>query len=307
MMDFPEPDASVLEKEIAGLKRTRNAVILAHLYQRPSVQRIADFVGDTLELTRRTLEADAEIIVFCGVHCMAETAAILNPQKTILLPELSARCALAEFAPAEAVRQRAQALGSEVAVVSYIHSTADLKAESTICCTSANAVRVVQSLEQERILFVPDRNMASFVAEQTTRDIIPWDGHCYVHDPNISTGVIRELQRLHPNAVVMAHPECNAGVRRLAHFVGGPSRMLDFVAASDSLGFIVGAEEGLLHPLRERNPRKRFYSTGSVCSSMRLTTLASVRLALDRMSDVVRVPQEVRERAAVALNRMLEL
>ncbi|MFO7959177.1 MAG: quinolinate synthase NadA [Candidatus Brocadiia bacterium] len=306
-MEFADTDASVLEEEIEELKSTRNAVILAHVYQRPAVQRIADFTGDSLGLSRRAVETDAQVIVFCGVRFMAETASILNPDKVVLLPEPSAGCAMAEFATADAVRERVRKLGDNVAVVSYVNSTAEVKAESTICCTSANAVQVVQSLQEDRVLFVPDRNLASYVGEQTNKDVIAWDGHCYVHDPNISTGAIRELQRLHPNAVVMAHPECNAGVRRLAHFVGSTSQMLDFVAASDSQSFIVGTEEGLLHPLREQNPRKHFYSTGSVCSSMRLTTLASVRRALDRMSNVITVPEEVRERAVVALNRMLEV
>ncbi|GAH65378.1 unnamed protein product [marine sediment metagenome] len=163
----------------------------------------------------------------------------------------------------------------------------------------------MQSLPQQRVLFVPDRNLASYVAEQTDKEVVPWDGHCYVHDPNISTEAIRELQRLHPDAAVMVHPECTPVVRRLADFVGSTSQMLDYASRPGKQVFIVGTEEGLLHPLQEQNPHKQFYSTGSVCSSMRLTTTHSVRRALDRMTNVVSVPGEVRERAAAALSRML--
>ncbi|MFO8008002.1 MAG: quinolinate synthase NadA [Candidatus Brocadiia bacterium] len=306
-MQFEDADASVLRGEIKNLRKTRRAVILAHVYQRQSVQHVADFVGDSLELSRRAVDTEADVIVFCGVRFMAETASILNPDRQVLLPEPAAGCAMADMATAEQVRQRLEGLPEETAVVSYVNSAAEVKAVSDICCTSANAVRVVQSLPQEHVLFVPDRNLASYVAEQTDKHVIPWEGHCYVHDPNIGPDAVRELMRLHPHAVVMAHPECSPAVRRLADFVGSTSQMLSFAAGSDAEAFIVGTEEGLLGPLREQNPRKQFYATGSVCSSMRLTTLASVRRALDRMSNVIRVPEEVRQRAQVALQRMLEL
>ncbi|MGD2173771.1 MAG: quinolinate synthase NadA [Candidatus Brocadiaceae bacterium] len=306
-MTFEDADASVLRAEIDELKRTRHAVILAHVYQRASVQHVADAVGDSLALSREAVETEADVIVFCGVRFMAETADILNPDKVVLLPEPAAGCQMAEMASAQQVRERLKKLPEGTAVVSYVNSTAEVKAESYICCTSANAVEVVGSLPHEHVLFVPDRNLASYVAEETDKDIIPWDGHCYVHDPNISPDAIRDLLRLHPNAVVMVHPECSPAVRRLADFVGSTSQMLEFASESEAEVFVVGTEEGLLHPLQEQNPRKQFYMTGSVCSSMRLTTLVSVRRALDRMSNVVRVPEEVRERASVALTRMLEV
>ncbi|GAG33920.1 unnamed protein product, partial [marine sediment metagenome] len=238
---------------------------------------------------------------------MAETASILNPHKTVLLPEPSAGCALAEMATAEQVRRKREEAPSDTAVVCYVNSTAQVKAEADVCCTSANAVEVVEALPQRHILFVPDRNLGSYVAEKTGKDIIPWDGYCYVHDPNVSTSAVGELKRLHPHADVMVHPECNAAVRRHADFVGSTSQMLRYAAESDNQEFIVGTEEGFVHPLHERNPRKQFYSTGSVCSSMRLITLGSIRHALDRMTNVVEVPEDIRERATGALERMLSL
>jgi quinolinate synthase len=298
-------DGAALRDEITELKRTRNAVILAHVYQRADVQHVADFVGDSLELSRKAADTEADVIVFCGVHFMAETASILNPGKMVLLPEPTAGCAMAEMASAGRIRQRLSGLAEGTAVVSYVNSTAEVKAVSDICCTSANAVEVVQSLEEDRILFVPDRNLASYVGEETEKEIIAWDGHCPVHDPNISAEAVREMKRLHPHAAVMAHPECNPATRRLADFVGSTSRMLAFAAESQERVFIVATEEGLLSLLRAQNPQKDFYATGSVCASMRLTTLYSVRRALDRMKNIITVPEEVREPAAQALNRML--
>ncbi len=300
-------DAAILKSEIAQLKKTRNAVILAHFYQRPAVQVLADFTGDSLALSRKAAETQADVIVFCGVRFMAETAAILNPGKVVLLPELSAGCAMADMATAEAVRERRAELPPDTAVVSYVNSTAAVKAESDVCCTSSNAVRVVDSLDEDNVLFVPDRNLGSYIAEQTDKQVFPWDGHCYVHDPGISTGVIRELKRLHPHAETMVHPECAKAVRSLADFVGSTGQMLEHATDSESRQFIVGTEEGFLYPLQERNPRKEFYAPGSVCSSMRLCTLVSVRRVLDRMDNVVTVPDDVREGAAAALERMLRV
>jgi len=306
-MSFAESDSAILRAEIAELKRTRKAVILAHVYQRPSVQHVADFAGDSLGISREAAKARADVIVLCGVRFMAETASILSSGKTVLLPEPAAGCGLAEMATPEQIRERLRELPADTAVVSYVNSSAEVKAESYACCTSANAVAVVESVPQEHVLFVPDRNLASYVCERTKKHVIPWDGRCYVHDPNINPEAIRELKRLHPHAVIMVHPECSAAVRRLADFIGSTSQMLAFASRSDRQQFIVGTEEGLVHPLQEQNPRKEFYATGSVCSSMRLTTLASIRLALDRMTNVVTVPDEIRERASVALKRMLEV
>ena len=304
-MSQTDEDVGVLRDVIGDLKKTRNAVILAHFYQRPAVQLLADFTGDSLDLSRRAAETDARVIVFCGVRFMAETAAILCPDKTVLLPEKSAGCPLADMATAEQVRARRSELPADTAVVSYVNSSAEVKAESDACCTSANAVQVVNSLPQRHVLFVPDRNLASYVAEQTDKDIIAWDGYCYVHDPNIHPDAIKDLKQLHPHAAAMVHPECSRATRRLADFVGSTGQMLAYASASERQSFIVGTEEGMVHALQMREPRKQFYATGSVCASMRLITPRSIRHALDRMKDVVIVSDEVRERARAALDRML--
>jgi len=304
-MSSIDEDNAILRAEIAELKKTRNAVILAHLYQRPAVQRIADFTGDSLELSRRAMKTKSDVIVFCGVRFMAETAAILNPERSVLLPEPAAGCGLAEMATAEAVLERKAELPPDAAVVSYVNSSAEVKAVSDVCCTSANAVQIVRSLPNKHVLFVPDRNLASYVAEQVDKDVVAWDGHCYVHDPNITSAAIGELQRLHPHADVMVHPECSPAVRRHADFVGSTAQMLYYATTSDKEEFIVGTEEGFVHPLQEHNPRKHFYPTGSVCSSMHLITLGSIRHALDRMTNAVAVPDDVREGAAKALERMV--
>lgn len=304
-MQMNEPDDAALAAEIKELRNTRNAIILAHYYQRPAVQHVADFTGDSLALCRRAVEVDAEVIVFCGVRFMAETAAILNRDKTVLLPVPAAGCSLAESATADAVRQRLRVLPEGTAVVCYVNSSAEVKAEAYACCTSANAVQVVESVPHETVLFVPDRNLASYVAEQTEKEIVAWDGRCHVHDPNISPAMVRELKRMHPDAEVMVHPECPADVRRLATFVGSTSQMLGHARESGAEAFIVATEEGLRHVLEEENPHKSFYTTGSVCASMRLITLPAVRRALDRMQHRVSVPEQVAERAQAALDRML--
>lgn len=304
---MPEMDEDVgrLRDEISELRKVRNAVILAHYYQRETVQAAADFVGDSLALSRRAGETDADVIVFCGVRFMAETAAILSPDRTVLLPEPHAGCAMADMADAEQVAAARAEMPDDTAVVSYVNSTAAVKAVSDVCCTSSNAVEVVRSLPQRHVLFVPDRNLASWVAAQTDKDIRPWPGHCYVHDPGISPDAIRDLKRMHPRARVMVHPECAPAVRKLADFVGSTGAMLRHAEESAAESFIVGTEEGILAPLRQRNPHKRFFAPGSVCAGMRLTTLRSVRGALDRMATVVTVPAEVADAARGALERML--
>jgi len=293
--------------EITELKRKKRAVILAHVYQRPEVQDAADFVGDSLELSRKAVDTEAEVIVFCGVQFMAETASILNPDKTVLLPDRSAGCELADMATVEQLRARMAALSQDAAVVSYVNSSAGIKAESDICCTSANAVDVVRSLPERRVLFLPDRNLASFVAEHLDKQILPWQGYCYVHEVNITRETIQELQRQHPQAVVMCHPECTPSVRWLAQYVGSTSQMVKFAARSNASEFIVGTEDGLVHRLRRVSPDKRFYPVGSTCEGMRRITLEKVKASLEQMQFEVRVPDEIRERAKRALDRMLRV
>jgi len=292
-----------LTEEIKYLKKKTNAIILAHVYQRGEVQEIADYVGDSLDLSRKALNTSADIIVFCGVKFMAETAAILNHNKTILLPDNNAGCGLADLATVEKLREIKSNYPDSI-VVSYINSSAAIKAESDICCTSANAVSVVSSLPDDQILFVPDRNLGSYVAEQTNKDIILWDGSCYVHE-NITTDQLVLLKAKHINAEIIVHPECPVTVRHMANFIGGTSHMSRYVSQSDKSEFIVGTEVNFIYRLRKDNPNKKFYPVNSRCEGMNEITLEKVRNAMDRMEFLVSVPDRVRDQAKVALDRML--
>jgi len=298
---------SDIQRDIERLRKERNAVILAHLYQRPEVQDIADFTGDSLELSRKATQTEASVIVFCGVRFMAETASVLNPDRTVLLPEREAGCELADMASVEELKVRLSRLPEDTAVVSYVNSSAAVKAESDICCTSANAVAVVQSLPHRRVLFVPDRNLASFVAERVDKEIIPWDGYCYVHEVNITPAIIERLRGQHPDAAVMCHPECAPAARRLADFVGSTSQMLRFATQSDGQEFIVGTEDGIIHRLGKENPGKKFHAVGSTCEGMKRITLGSVKAALQELRFEVRVPEEIGRRARIALDQMLRI
>jgi quinolinate synthase len=294
-----------IKKRINELKKERNAVILAHVYQRKEVQDVADFVGDSLELSRKALNTEADVIVFCGVRFMAETAAVLNPEKTVLLPEKDAGCPLADAATTAQLSAKKKEY-PDAAVVSYVNSSADVKARSDICCTSANAVDVVNSLKEKQVLFLPDKNLGSFVASKTGKDIILWPGHCYVHK-NIKAEKIKELRRKHPNAVVIVHPECNPEVIRLADYVGSTSQMIKYTKSSRAREFIVGTEDGLIHALEKENPGKKFYPVNAVCKTMKLTTLKSVLSALEEMKYRVTVPKNVGAEAKKAIDKMLEI
>lgn len=295
-----------LTSRIAELKRERNAVILAHLYQRPKVQDTADFTGDSLGLSKQAVETESDVIVFCGVRFMAETASILNPDRTVLLPDRYAGCELADMATVGRLKQQMAELPQDTAVVSYVNSSAEIKAESDVCCTSSNAVQVVRSLPEDRVLLLPDQNLASFVAEQVDKDIIPWEGYCYVHHADISPAVVQQAVEAHPGALVMCHPECTPEVRRMADYVGSTAQMLDFARRSGPGEFIVGTEDGLAHRLRKENPDSEFYPVGTTCASMRRITLEKIEEALEGMEFEVEVSQDVREKAGEALDRMLE-
>jgi quinolinate synthase len=295
------------KEEIEKLKKQKNAVILAHVYQREEVQDIADFIGDSLDLSKKAVSTDAEIIVFCGVKFMAETAAILNPDKTVLLPVESAGCELADTAEAERLREKKKDF-PDAAVVSYINSSAEIKAESDICCTSANAVEVVKSLKS-RILFLPDKNLGTYAAKRTGRkigrDIILWDGYCYVHEENIDVKKIEALRHLHPDAEVMVHPECSANVMEIADYIGSTSRMLRYAKETKAKELIVGTEDGLLHQLQKENPDKTFYPVETICENMKKIHLKDVRDALKKIQYKIEVPEDTRKRAKNALARML--
>lgn len=296
-----------LTQKILRLKKEKKAIILAHNYQRPEVQEIADYIGDSIELSRKAAEEkDAKIIVFCAVDFMAESAAILNPEKKVLLPSLGARCPMAQMLTVEEIK-RAKKLYPKAPVVLYVNTLASCKAEADICCTSANAVEVVKSLDADTVLFGPDSNLANYVAEKTGKRItpIPQNGFCPTHllfqpeDVNV-------LKMQHPNAVVIVHPECSMEMRKTADFVGSTSKMCRFAKESKAKEFIVGTEEGIMHRLRKENPDKNFYLAyeGAVCPNMKLTTLDRIYAALKEEKNVIKVPQAVAKKAKASLDRM---
>ena len=290
-------------RKIEELRKERNAVILAHVYQIGDIQDIADFTGDSLELSRKAVDTDSDVIVFCGVRFMAETAAILNPDKIVLLPDMDAGCELADMAAVEILIKMMKQY-PDAAVVSYVNSSAAIKAESDACCTSANAVEVVNSLDQNQILFVPDRNLGSHVAERTGKDIIRWDGYCYVHE-NIGLSTIEELKQLHPDAKLMVHPECTKSVRDIADYIGSTAQMLVYAAKSEHKKFIVGTEDGIIHTLQKENPDKEFYPVTTCCRGMKRIGLEKVTASLEKMRFKINVPKDIRAKAKRALERML--
>ncbi len=292
-------------EEILALKKKRNAVILAHNYQIPEVQDVADLVGDSLELSRAAAHLDAEVIVFCGVDFMAETAAILSPQKKVVLPEKGAWCPMAHMITPDQL-QELKTLYPEAAAVCYVNSTAEVKAESDICCTSANGVQVVNSLPQKQVIFVPDRNLAAYVARHTEKQIIPWNGYCYVHD-HFTPDEVRVARARHPQAEVLVHPECRPEVIDLADYVYSTAGMGRHARMSKAREFIIGTEVGMLYRLKKENPGKEFYplSEKAICQNMKKTNLVKVLQALQTLEPRVTVPEETASRARRAIERML--
>ena len=293
--------------EILALKRERDAVILAHNYQIAPVQEAADLVGDSLELSRAAARLEADVIIFCGVDFMAETAAILSPDKTVVLPAAGAFCPMAHMIDAEQLRDM-KSLYPEAAVVCYVNSTAEVKAESDICCTSANGVQVVASLEEKEVIFVPDGNLAAYVARFTRKLIIPWNGYCYVHD-RFRAEDVHAARRLHPDAEVLVHPECRPEVIDLADYVYSTSGMSRHAMKSEGREFVIGTEVGMIYRLKKDSPEKEFYplSEKAVCENMKKTDLSMVERALQTLEPKVRVPGDVAERARKAIERMLEV
>lgn len=296
-----------LSEEINQLKEQKKAIILSHVYQRPEIQEIADFVGDSLELSRRAAETDAEVIVFCGVHFMAESAAILSPDKIVLLPEKNAGCPMADMVDAESLRARKNQMPGAV-VVCYVNTSAEVKAESDIACTSANAVRVVESIPRDRpILFIPDKNLGVYAAKKAGRENLNvWQGFCNTHDKLTVTDV-QKAREEHPRAVIMAHPECRTEVVAMAEVVASTSGMLKFAGESGDKEFIICTELGILHQFEKRCPGKKFYPASNklVCPNMKATTLDKVHQALINMEPRVTVPEDIRVRALKSLERML--
>lgn len=296
-----------LLRQIELLKKEREAVILAHNYQSPEIQDLADFTGDSLELSRTAAKTDAKVIVFCGVKFMAETASILSPEKTVLLPVLEAGCTLADYATAEQVREMKKKHPDAI-VVTYVNSSAEVKAETDICCTSANAVEIVRSLHRDRpILFVPDYNLGHYAAKMARREIILWDGCCPTH-ALLSTFAVDKAKKKWPEAQMLMHPECKPETLELADFVGSTSGMLKYVKAQPfGTSFIVGTEVGLLHRMQKENPDKVFHAASDylICPMMKMITLKDVKAALEKMQYVITVEEEVRVRARAAVDAML--
>ncbi len=301
-------ETAALQKEIRTLLAERNAILIVHYYERGEIQEIADILGDSLALSIEAARTRADVIVFAGVHFMAESAAIVSPEKTVLLPRPDAGCPLADMITPEQLAQARKAHPG-AAVVAYVNSTAAIKAQSDICCTSANAAKVVNSLtEYGEVLMVPDGNLARYAAGFTDKKIIPWKGYCPVHH-FLTPEEVLQVKALHPGAPVAAHPECRLEVLEMADFVGSTAGIIRFSSLSSAKEIIVATEDGVISKLRRDNPGKTFIpaSGNLICPTMKLITLEDIRDALREMKHVVRVPEEIRIPAKRALDRMLAL
>lgn len=294
--------------EIMKLKRARDAVILAHNYQLPEVQDIADFVGDSLGLSIQAAGTDAKVIVFCGVHFMAETAKVLSPGKTVLLPDMASGCPMADMVTADdvlALRER----HPDATVLCYVNTSAEVKAVCDLCCTSANAESMVRDIMKKghKVIFVPDKHLAGYAAEATGCDIIPWKGFCPTHVRILPEHVLAQKE-LHPDAVVLAHPECPSEVRRLADKVLSTETMCSYAQEMKANEFIIATELGILHRMRTENPAKQFYPASelAVCPNMKRNTLEKVLHALQEMHGEITLPRETMHRARQCIRRMLE-
>jgi len=301
-------DIKVIQAEIRQLLEERHAILLVHNYQRPEIQDTADITGDSLGLSMEASKTDAEVIVFCGVHFMAETASILCPDKVVLLPVLSSGCPMADMITPESLLEKKAELPG-VPVVSYVNSTASVKAESDICCTSANAVQVVNSLtDNDTILMTPDKNLARYAQRYTDKRIIYWEGFCPYHDA-LTADQVRKVKRDHPQAQFLAHPECRPEVIDLADEVKSTSGMLEYVRTSHNTEFIIGTEIGIIHTLKVQNPDKTFIPADEsmVCADMKKIRLPHIVNSLLTLSPVVTVEEQTRIQAKRAVERMLKV
>ena len=293
--------------KIEKLKKERDAILLVHNYQLGEVQDIADYLGDSLGLSLTAAKSDCKVIVFCGVHFMAETASILCPDKIVLIPDPSAGCPMANMITVEELR-RLKNEHPEAAVVSYVNTTAEIKAESDICCTSANADKIVNYLEAPEIIFIPDKYLAHYVSTKTKKKIIPWNGYCPTHIRILMEHII-EQKKLHPKAKVIVHPECTPNVIDLADEVLSTSGMVRYARESRAKEIIVGTEIGIIYRLRKENPNKKFYvaSNSAVCPNMKLNTQEKVIWTLENMKHQIKIPQNVQVKAIRTLEKMLEI
>ncbi len=298
---------SIIEK-ISELKKKHNAIILAHNYQRGEIQDVADFVGDSLGLSQQAAKASADLIVFCGVHFMAETAAILSPDKTVIMPDEHAGCPMASMITARELREKKK-LYPNIKVVCYVNTTAAVKAESDICCTSSNAVKIVSSIpEDEDILFIPDKSLGAYVSSCLNREMIYWEGYCPTHHRILAEQIVK-MKSEHPEAEVVVHPECTPDVIALADHVASTTGILKYANSSNSKEFVIGTEIGILHRMKKENPEKTFLPVTplSDCPNMKLNTLEKLLWSLEDLQFVVTVPEDIAVEARKAIQRMLDL
>ncbi|MFW5981763.1 MAG: quinolinate synthase NadA [Halanaerobiaceae bacterium] len=294
-------------KQIEELKEKRNAIILAHYYQVDEVQDIADYLGDSFGLSQKAATTDADLIVFCGVKFMGESAKILSPDKTVLLPEKMAACPMADMVDADSLRKMKEKY-PEHTVVTYVNSSAEVKAESDVCCTSSNALKIVEAIDNDKILFVPDQNLGSYVANRTDKEVVVWDGYCNTHH-RVELDEIQKVKELHPDAPILIHPEAKPEVLALADYAGSTAGILKYARESSADTLIIGTEQGILHQLKKENPEKTFYILSSklICPNMKKINLEKVLNALLNLETKVEIDESVRDKAYQALNKMLEL
>ena len=295
-------------QEINRLKKEKDAIILAHNYQISEVQQVADIVGDSLALSKAAQEVDNNLIVFCGVHFMAESVKILSPHKKVLLPAIDAECPMADMVTAEDLREY-KSKNPDTTIVCYVNSSAEVKAECDICCTSSNALKIIKSIDTKKILFVPDQNLGNYIKNKVKdKEIELWSGFCITHH-RVKGHEVERVKEVRPDAEVLVHPECNDEVVQRADFVGSTSEIINYATKSDRDEFVIGTEMGVLHKLESDNPNKRFYllSTGLICTNMKKTTLKDVYEALKNEQHEIDVQEDIRIRALKSLNKMLEL
>ncbi len=295
-----------MKQRIRDLAGKKNAILLAHNYQPPEIQDIADLCGDSLELSIQAAKTTADIIVFCGVHFMAETAAILCPDKTVLLPDPEAGCPMADMVEPVALTARKNALGN-IPVVTYVNSSAAVKAVSDICCTSANVIDVINALDADQVLMTPDRNLARYAAGHTDKTIHLWDGYCPFHN-NLTREDVADARQKHPGALFMAHPECPPDVLAVADTIQSTSGMIRYAKNSPHREFIIGTEVGLLHPISKANPDKQFFPASSkmLCNDMKKITLEKIRHSLETLTGKVTVPEHIRKNALGSVQKMID-
>jgi quinolinate synthase len=296
-----------LKERLLELKKERNAIILAHYYQRDEIQEVADFRGDSFLLAQKAAETDADVIVFCGVHFMGESAKILAPDKTVIIPDERAGCPMADMVNVEGLR-KLKAQHPDAKVVTYINSSAEVKAETDICCTSSNAIKVIQSLDADKIIWVPDKNLGHYVSKFTDKEMIIWEGYCNTHDM-LTVKDVEEMKAKYPNAQFVAHPECRPEVVEMADFVGSTTAIIKYCRDSDCEEFIVGTEDGTGYQLRKDSPHKKFYFASKylVCPNMKVNNLKKLVRCLENMEPEIYVPPHIADKARLSLERMLQV